>query len=321
MENSILNFAQQFGFRPEIKNEENFNKNIKEFVVGGMGGSHLAAGILNVYNSSLNIIIHKDYGLPELSQDLLKNKLFIASSYSGNTEETLDFLDEAYSRGFSVLAISKGGKLIDFAKKNKIPYILLPDQNIQPRVALGFTTIALSFVICKESLDELYQLENKIDSKSIKTEAEHLVPNFVNKIPIIYSDTKNQIISYIWKIKINETAKFPAFKNDFPELNHNEMQSYEFVKKYQNTSDLFHFIFIKDSDANSKISTRFEVLENLFEEYGLPVTSIYLEGQTKFEKIFNNLILSDWFSFLLAQKYNVEPEKVDFIEKFKNKIS
>ena len=91
MEQSIRDFPKQFEYNPVIENEANLKRQDK-FVVVGMGGSHLAADLLKAANPLLDIIIQKDYGLPDISDEELKNRLIIASSYSGNTEETIDAL-------------------------------------------------------------------------------------------------------------------------------------------------------------------------------------------------------------------------------------
>lgn len=328
MEQSILKFADQFSYRPDIKNIDKLgldsgqliNDKFKNFVLGGMGGSHLAAGILRAHDPSLNLYIHRDYGLPAYDDNFCNNSLFIASSYSGNTEEVVDFLDESYSRGYPVLVISVGGKLIDFAKENNLSYIQLPDAGIQPRLAVGYSTIALASIVSPGVLPELLSLEQNLNPEKFREEAVRLAQSLQNKIPVIYTSNQNRSIGYNWKIKLNETGKVPAFSNVFPELNHNEMQGYDFVDKNKNLSENFHFIIIQDAMDDDRVSKRMNVLESVFQEKGLDATRIFIEGATKFEKIFNALILADWISLYLSQYYGTEPEQVPLIEKFKKQI-
>src|SRR3989344_6077288 len=95
---SIQAFPQQFLLDPVVKNEEKL-KSHKKFIILGMGGSHLAADLLSMEDFSRDIIIHRDYGLPHISEDDLKNSLVLAVSYSGNTEEVLDGLEIARQKG------------------------------------------------------------------------------------------------------------------------------------------------------------------------------------------------------------------------------
>jgi glucose/mannose-6-phosphate isomerase len=325
MEESILQFSEQFSYKPEIKNPKKISLKIAagvfdNFVVAGMGGSHLAAGILRAYKPSVNIYIHRDYGTPDYDEDFSKKTLYIASSYSGNTEEVVDFLDEAYSKGYDILVISTGGKLIEFAKENDLAYIQIPDTGIQPRLALGYSTIALASVALPEALSELQSMKNILKPDDLKEGGWTVAKSLQNKIPVIYTSDRNRSIAYNWKIKMNETGKVPAFYNIFPELNHNEMQGYDFVDINKEMSDYFHFIIISDSADHPRITKRMEVVEELFQEKGFPVTKIYLEGESRFERIFKSLLLADWVALNLAKYYEVEPEKVALIEEFKKRI-
>src|SRR3989338_7666417 len=113
MEEAIKDFHTQFAWKPAVVNGEKLPK-AKKFVVGGMGGSHLSAGLLACGKPELDIVIHRDYGVPALSD--AKERLYIASSYSGNTEETIDFAHAARKKGCAVAVMSVGGKLLKFAE-------------------------------------------------------------------------------------------------------------------------------------------------------------------------------------------------------------
>lgn len=323
MEESIIKFPEQFKFEPTLMNTEKISSSkFNRFVLCGMGGSHLAADILQMHNPEINLKIYSDYGLPK-SHDVgdVTSTLFIACSYSGNTEETLDFLDEAYSKNYSVVVISTGGKILDFARENNLSFIEIPDTGIQPRLAVGYFTLAISSIVAPQIVPELKKMLTVLRPKDMQQEGQDLASTLTAQIPIIYTSTRNSAIAYNWKIKLNETAKVPAFCNSFPELNHNEMQAYDFVQANQNLSDEFHFIIIHDSQDDLRIEKRMTVIEDLLEEKGLPVTRLYLSGDSRFERIFKSLILADWVSLTIARYYEVDPEKVPFIEEFKKRIS
>lgn len=320
MKESILNFAKQFDYEPKIENQEKLSGGYENFILCGMGGSHLAGGILKTHTPGINLHIHSDYGIPEFNESFNEKSLFIASSYSGNTEEVLDFADEVYSRGYNLIIISTGGKLTDFAKENNLPFIQMPNDGIQPRLAIGYSTIALASLVLPSLLVELKQLAEILDPEKIEKDGVEISNILENKIPVIYTSDRNKSLGYNWKIKMNETGKIPAFYNVFPELNHNEMQGYDFVESNKELSDKFNFIFIKDDLDNQKINKRMEVLEKQLQEKGYPVNTLMLEGNTKFEKIFKSLILADWTVLNISQKYGTEPEQVPLIEDFKKRI-
>ena len=109
-------------------------------VVAGMGGSGLAAGMAKDWlNLPIPLDTVKSYNLPAY---VGKETLVIASSYSGNTEETLSATREALERGATVAAIANGGELIELAKKHELVHVQLKT-GIQPRMAVFANLVAL----------------------------------------------------------------------------------------------------------------------------------------------------------------------------------
>lgn len=321
MEQSIENIAAQFLFEPVVENENKLRP-ADGYVVGGMGGSHLSAGILKIIDPTLDLHIHQGYGLPGPQTTWFKNALYIASSYSGNTEETLDFAQTAHEQKYNLAVISTGGKLIEFAQKNSIPYILLPQGDIQPRVALGFSLLALAKLTHgDETVSEFKNIGSKLDAMRWKEVGIALADEFKGAIPVIYSSRQNFALAYSWKIKFNETAKIPAFYNVLPELNHNEMNGFDAVGSTKKFSKDFHFILLEDSADNPKIMRRMEVLKKVYEDRGHSVKIVSVVGHSPLEKVFNSLILADWTALSLAKEYGVEPQAVPMVEEFKKLIS
>lgn len=314
------NLAEQFNFVPIIENEAKF-KPADSFVLCGMGGSHLSAGLLKIFNPNLDVYIHRDYGLPQISKKRFKDSLFIASSYSGNTEEVVDFAEKAHAAHYNLVVIAIGGVLIDFAKKNKLPYIQMPDTGIQPRSAVGFSLVALMKIIeGDEGVEELHKLGKKLDATRWQEYGKSLAHDLENKIPVVYSSRSNLPIAYNWKVKFNESAKIPAFHNVFPELNHNEMTGFDVIDSTKPLSEKFYFILLEDSGDQPRIMRRMEVLKKLYEDRNLPVKTIQLTGETVFERIFNSLMLADWTALYLSSAYGTEPVAVPMVEEFKKLI-
>lgn len=320
MEDSILKFAEQFEFQPEIQNAEKLKNNYRNFIAAGMGGSHLAAGLFHIVRPGINLRIHSDYGLPPYEGELMTESLLIANSYSGNTEETFDFAEEAYSKGYDLAIITTGGKLLKFAKKNQLPYILMPAVDLQPRAALGFMSIALASLVSPDLVPELQNLRDVLDSESIREQGLEIAETLKDNVPVIYSSGQNQPLAYIWKIILNETGKIPAYFNVFPELNHNEMQSFESVELNKKISENFHFIILHDSEDIPKVELRMKITEELYQEIGYSVTSLFLEGDSELEKIFKSILLANWVALGLANIYKTNPQDVPLIEKFKKRL-
>ena len=107
-------------------------------VVAGMGGSaiggDLAAALL-ADELKIPMSIHRDYGIPGY---VGRDSLVIASSYSGNTEESLSAFGEAQKRGAKVLVLTTGGKLAELGRGANYPVVTF-SYKAQPRAALGYS--------------------------------------------------------------------------------------------------------------------------------------------------------------------------------------
>ena len=150
---------------------------IDKVIILGMGGSAIGGDFVRSLaqsESRVPVIVHRDYGLPSFVDD---RTLVIASSYSGNTEETLSAFEPALKTGAKKLAMTTGGKLAAMAEQNGIPVFRI-EYKAQPRAALGFSFIPTLGVLQKlgfladkstdvdETVQVLEQLSSKLDENS-----------------------------------------------------------------------------------------------------------------------------------------------------------
>jgi glucose/mannose-6-phosphate isomerase len=316
MKEAIKNFPKQFLYEPKIENIKNLKK-YNKFIVCGMGGSALSAGLFKIADPNFDIIIHKDYALPKIKKEDLKFRLVIASSYSGETEETISSLEEAVRKKLPVAVISTGGKLIELAQKYKLPHVILPNTGIQPRTALGLSLRAMAKIMHQEKiLKETFDLSSYLNSSIYEKEGKKLAKIINNKIALIYSSNNNSPIGYIWKIKINETGKSPAFNNVLPESNHNEINGFE-IKSF---AKQFHCILLKDTNDHPRVTKRMGILKKLYEDKGVNVKIFELAGKSQWQKIFSSILIADWSSFYLAEGYGLDPEAVPIIQNLKKML-
>jgi glucose/mannose-6-phosphate isomerase len=317
----IKAYGKQFDFEPEIVNATKLKK-FSKFVVIGMGGSHLAADIINDWHPEIDIVIWSSYGLPPLHEKDIKDRLIILSSYSGSTEETLDAFAAAKAKKLNFVVVAAKGKLISLADKAKIPYVKIPDLHLQPRMATGLSLKAiLALMGEKNLLAEAKALATQLHPSREELRGKDLARRVHGTVPVIYASTRNRALAYNWKIKFNETGKIPAFYNVVPELNHNEMTGFDVKTKTLPLSRNFHFIFLKDAADDRRIIKRMNVLEKLYRDRGFKTEIILLQGKTELNKIFNALNLADWTAYYSAKMYGVEPEQVPMVEEFKKLIS
>lgn len=320
MNDAIRAFPAQFLYEPEVIGNFDSTK-YNRFIIAGMGGSHLAADLLQETRPDLHIGIYSDYGLPSIRPEDKNNTLIILSSYSGNTVETLSVGEEAIKAGVALAAVAVGGKLLEFARANSVPYIELPNTGIQPRSAAGFSLRALMKLVGAEEDLKISRTVSAMDQHSLEKQGQELATTLRGRVPIIYSETTHRSVAYNWKIKFNETAKIPAFYNVVPELNHNEMNGYDMIDSTATLSSMFAFIFLRTESDHVENQKRFEVLEKLYTDRNLPVYTVWLTGGTPYEKAARALLVADWTAVYLAEFYGTEAEKVPMVEEFKKLIA
>lgn len=318
MDKAIRLFPEQFSYNPVIKNARRF-KPARQFVVSGMGGSQHASGFLSIRDPYLKIVRHRNYGLPNIPAEELRQSLIIASSYSGNTEETIDCFNKAVKKRLNVAAIAIGGKLARLAKKYKTPYVLMPDTGIEPRLAMGFSLKSMMKLTGKEEwLKEISILLKTLKSNLCEKRGKEMAALLHNKVPVIYSSHRLRIVAYIWKITFNETGKIPAFSNVFPELNHNEINGFDVVTGTKKLSKKFHFIFLKDEDDNPRIKKRMDVTKKMYIKQGLGVTVLPLKGAQLWQRLFTSVLIVEWASYYTALSYGASPDGVPMVEELKD---
>jgi glucose/mannose-6-phosphate isomerase len=119
----------------------------------------------------------------------------------------------------------------------------------------------------------------------------------------------------IWKIKINENAKTPAFYNFYPELNHNEMVGFTLPQ------GKFHVLTLLDKNDHPQNIRRMHITAKILKKKGVDTTIIEMENDNIFNTIFSTLLLGDWVSYYLALSYNQDPTPVDMVEDLKKQLA
>lgn len=320
MRDAIVEFAKQFYYAPEVEHPS--RKKYQHIIVAGMGGSHLSADVLKGYDPTLSIVVHREYGVPFVALEKRKHTLLIASSYSGNTEETIDAFHEARKQGIDCAALSVGGALMKLAHKAQVPYVRMPDTGIQPRCALGFSIKALVALMKLDGVaDDLSRLAKTLKPLTLEQKGKALARRLKGAIPLVYSSSANESLAYNWKIKFNETGKIPAFYNVLPELNHNEMTGFDIQPQTEKLSKRFYVLFLRDGADHPRVIKRMNIIKQLYAQRGLPCENIALNGAMRFQRMFSSLLLADWAAYYTATQYGLESEQVPMVEEFKKMMA
>jgi glucose/mannose-6-phosphate isomerase len=280
------------------------------------------------------IHIHRSYELPERLPAGTRT-LVIASSFSGNTEETLSAYEAARAAGLPLAGVAAGGELEKRCGRDGVPFVRIPADppTMQPRNATGYTVGILTRLLARaglattETVTAVERLGDYLTAfmKTARERGEALVPKLTDVTPVIYAADRFATVAQIWKIKLNENAKTPAFWNVFPELNHNEMIGWSKTPRSRREGrttppGTFHLVFLQAADDHPRVRRRFETTRALLHEQGISASLVPIEGQTVLEQTFSTLLVSDWASYGLALARGVDPSPVPMVEELKKRL-
>lgn len=303
--------------------------NYQNVVYAGMGGSALAALVATSWPGvKLPFELCRQYHIPDY---VSSNTLFIAASYSGNTEEELSALAEAEERGARIVAIAKGGKLQEIAAQKNYPLLPLPEAN-QPRYAVlaNFKAIVAVLTAAQltshpQALDELQKaadfLKQAVNSwlptvPTSQNPAKKLALELAGKSPAVYAGPLLAPAAYKWKINFNENAKNVAWWNELPEFDHNELIGWS----SHPTQKPYGIIELRSKLEHPRIQKRFEVGEKLLSGLRPAPNVVEVQGTTPLEQLLWAINFGDFVSIYLGLLNNVNPTPVDLVEKFKQEL-
>ena len=327
----ILSSADQFAEGFSVAKGRDVDSDFSSVTISGMGGSALHADVLIAYletvfakkspKDRVSFYQNRTYELPVEAYD---NCLNIVCSHSGNTEETIMSLQEIIDNELPCIGISAGGKVEEICIGNGIPHVKLPIpfENFQPRMATGhFVAVILQILIDAGKIEDCTaEIQNEIaeeirsDIVLYEERGKNIAKKLVGTTPIIYASDIFRSLALVWKIKINENSKVPAFWNFFPELNHNEFVG------FTNPQTKFSVMILRDNNDHERNLVRYDATAEALREKGLDVLIIDIVEGDMFRKLFSTIGLCDWISYYLALEYGQDPTPVDMVEEFKKVI-
>ncbi|MEW6178411.1 MAG: bifunctional phosphoglucose/phosphomannose isomerase [Chloroflexota bacterium] len=303
-------------------------RDIRQVVVAGMGGSAIGADLLGAYYESIGRVpyfVLRDYTLPAWAKS--KNTLVIASSHSGNTEETLSVVEQAMEADCSVAAVCTGGKLAELAEANRIPLWRFQHAG-QPRAAVGYSFGLLLAMLSRLGLlpDPTSELEDAIqqmrmqqrsllaDVPVVSNPAKRLAGQLINRWVVVMGSGILAPVARRWKGQISEVAKAWAQFEFLPEADHNTLAGIENPEALLSQTMV---IFLRASLDHPQNILRSDLTRQTFLLAGLGTDYFEAKGQTRLAQMWTTLHFGDYVSYYLAMAYGVDPTPVPAIESFK----
>lgn len=297
-------------------------KKLSNVFISGLGGSGIGGTIVSelvALEAILPITVGKGYFIPKFVNE---STLVIISSYSGNTEETLNAMSLAIKRKAKIVCVTSGGKVAEIARKKKLDVIIIPGGN-PPRSCLGYSFTQLLFILgffkiigskFKGQLSASVELIEK-EKKNIISEAHSVTEKLFGKTPMIYATTYFEGIAIRFRQQINENAKLLCGHHVIPEMNHNELVG------WASGSERIAVIIFRDKDEYSRNNARIEINKEVIKKYTPNITEIWSKGRSQIEKAIYFIHLGDWISVFLADKRGVDPIEVKVIDMLKGQLS
>jgi glucose/mannose-6-phosphate isomerase len=299
-------------------------------VFAGMGGSALGALLSTTWpKCTVPFEICRNYEIPSYVD---ASTLFVASSYSGNTEETVEALRQAEEKQAIIVVIAGGGNLVDIAREKGYPLALMPEVG-QPRFAAQAALKAVVAVLEKAGLaaqpnaiETLQQAAAQLRDATqawlptvptTQNQAKQLALEVMGKSAVMYAGPKLFPAAYKWKISFNENAKNVAWCNQIPEFNHNEFlgwTSHPVDKPYT-------VIDLRSSFEHAQVQKRFEVSDRLLSGKRPAAQVVQAQGETILDQLLWVVALGDFVSLYAALLNGLNPTPVDLIEKLKKSLA
>ncbi|MFC1873120.1 bifunctional phosphoglucose/phosphomannose isomerase [Chloroflexota bacterium] len=313
-----------------FKLPEVYNK-VNKVVILGMGGSAIGGDLIRSLaeaEAPTPMIIVRGYDLPKFVDE---NTLLIASSYSGNTEETLSALAQASGKGAKTLAITTGGKLTEHAKNENIP-VFTYNYPAQPRAALGYSFFPilsflqqLGFVTDKsaevaETVAVLEGLLAKVEENTptAQNPAKQMAEYLSDGLPVIYGAGIFTEVAHRWKTQINENSKAWAFYEALPELNHNAVVGFPEPPAVAQSARV---IMLCSPLLGERLLLRYRVTAEILTRAGVGYQYCEALGQGQVAQLMSLVMLGDYASYYLGILYGEDPSPVAVIDYLKNELA
>ena len=305
---------------------------IRAVLITGMGGSAIGADLLAAYAAALcpvPVLVQRNYYLPAWAQG--SETLVVASSHSGNTEETLAAYEQALQRGCRILALCTGGKLAAKARSSNIPLWTF-EHDGQPRAAVGFSFGMLLALLVKLNLipdqaGELsvalpamrkQQASLRAELPTVNNPAKRLAGQLIGRWVLVFGSDVLEPVARRWKGQINELAKAWAQFEALPEADHNSLAGLQ--QPEQGLSSAMA-LFLRAGSYHPRNLLRSELTKQAYMLEGLNTDFIDAQGESPLAQQWTALHYGDYVAFYLAMLYEIDPTPIKALEGFKQQLA
>lgn len=295
---------------------------IRNVVICGMGGSGIGGNLVSGWLANelkVPVDVIKDYQIPAFVD---AHTLLIASSYSGNTEETLACVQDAIRKGAQITAVCSGGALFEWCTANQFDVIKVPGGN-PPRTALAFSLVQLLAIFHKKGLASSVGLDQikkageliQCEKEGIQSEAKKLAAFLKGKVPVLYATSAYEPVLIRARQQFNENSKVLCWQHVIPEMNHNELVG------WGGGDDRFAVVFFMNQEIHPRNEKRLEITAEKILDRTKQVFFISSKGSNLIERSIYLIHLVDWASYYLAELKQVDSMDISVIDYLKDSLA
>jgi len=301
------------------------NKSVKNFdniVISGLGGSGIGGKIVSQWvagHCNVPIVCTNDYILPGFVNE---KTLVIISSYSGDTEETVAAMEEAFSKGAEIACITSGGKIGKIAQEKGLNCITIPGGN-PPRSMFGYSAIQQLYMLAHYGfigMEFETSIQNAIQTMhnnmtALRAQSLDIAKKIVDRIPVLYSEAMYEGVTIRWRQQINENSKMLCSHHVFPEMNHNELVG------WTGGDNRVAVVILRNEDDHKRSQIRMEICKKLMGEKCDTIIEAWSKGNDKIERSLYLVHLGDWISIDLAELRNEDAVAIPAIIFLKGELA
>ena len=325
MKDLVAAFTQHVREAMEIGSKAQLSKSahpIRNVLVTGLGGSGIGGTIVaQVTDKAMNVplLVNKDYFLPSFVD---QHTLVIVSSYSGNTEETLQALDAALAKGAKITCVTSGGKIGAIAKEKGLDLVTIPG-GMPPRACFGYSFTQIPYILqyhglindsFRQDLSDCVALLDR-EEEAVKKEAYAIAQALVGKLPIIYCEARYEGVAVRFRQQINENSKMLCWHHVLPEMNHNELVGW--TEPHPEAVVLM----FRCEDEYYRTQKRMEISRDVVKKHGAGYIEMAAKGTSQLQRSMYLLHLGDWVSWYIAEIKDIDATEVRVIDFLKNELA
>lgn len=300
----------------------------------GMGGSAAGGDFLARLadaSGSKPFVVHRGYELPSW---WTSDWLILATSHSGNTEETIAATEAALKQGATVVVIATGGVLAGFCELYEHCYLIPSIGGQPPRTAFGhlfsrqLALIEHLGLIPQQPDDErgamLVRLEYACQSNDFRNASGVALLDLAMALrehPIsLLGPTEMQPALVRFKNQLNENSGRFARIGVVPEMNHNEIVAWGGVSDDADPArEEQATLFLTWDGMHQRVRRRIDwMVEHTPTDYAW---RIHGEGTSLLEVLLHHCIVMDWLTIALAFLHGKDPAAIRPIQALKGYLA